>query len=257
MVKMKMAVAMTSWWLVNNDRGPATRQAMSWCASRRIRRRRRANSLPGESRRRPNTSRGAVARRSAFTLMELILVIALLVIVASITWMQLKSPWESVRLRSAGTLIQSELGRMRVRAMRTGQTQMFQFQAGQGTYLCQSWQGVGDDQTSMNMSTGFGNTSTPAANQAKPWQHQGQLPDNIQFLGAETQSDARSAMLLSSGGMNTNAASAPILFYPDGTTSTTHVVLTNARQQCVVVSIRGITGQTRVSDVKGINEVRQ
>jgi hypothetical protein len=30
----------------------------------------------------------------------------------------------------------------------------------------------------------------------------------------------------------------------------------NKRQQCVVVSLRGITGQTRVSEVKALNEVR-
>jgi Tfp pilus assembly protein FimT len=202
--------------------------------------------------------------------MEIVLVLALLIILGSVVWMQLKAPWESVRLRSAGSLIQSEFGRTRVRAMRTGQTQTFQFQTGGNTYSCQSWQGPGDDQNSMNVSTGFGAAQPTAQSAARPWTHQGELPENIEFLGAETQADTRASLLLgngtgfsvappttnSSGDAAGGTPSAPILFYPDGTTSTTHVVLMNKRQQCVVVSLRGITGQTRVSEVKALNEVR-
>ena len=207
--------------------------------------------------------------------MEIILVLALLVIIGSVVWMQLKAPWESVRLRSAGSLIQSEFGRTRVRAMRTGQTQTFQFQTGGNSYTCQSWQGPGDDQNSMNVTTGFSSAQPAAQSAARPWTHQGELPENVQFLGAETQADTRASLLLGNGsgsngtGFSTTAPpqssngdssggapSAPILFYPDGTTSTTHVVLMNKRQQCVVVSLRGITGQTRVSEVKSLNEVR-
>ncbi|MFM8252785.1 MAG: hypothetical protein ACKOBW_14415 [Planctomycetota bacterium] len=224
---------------------------------------------------RRRSGRSASRPRAGFTLMEIILVLALLIIVGSVVWMQLRSPWESVRLRSAGSLIQSEFGRTRVRAMRTGQTQTFQFQTGGNTYSCQSWQGPGDDQNSMNIATGFGNSQPSQQAAARPWSHQGQLPENVQFLGAETQADTRAAMILGNGtgfsaapatstanGNLTGEAdgggtpSAPILFYPDGTASNTHLVLMNSRQQCVVVSLRGITGQTRVSEVKSLQEVR-
>ncbi|MFM9118585.1 MAG: prepilin-type N-terminal cleavage/methylation domain-containing protein, partial [Planctomycetota bacterium] len=48
---------------------------------------------------RRRSGRSASRPRAGFTLMEIILVLALLIIVGSVVWMQLRSPWESVRLR--------------------------------------------------------------------------------------------------------------------------------------------------------------
>ena len=61
------------------------------------------------------------------------------------------------------------------------------------------------------------------------------------------------------GGQLSGAPEAtPVLFYPDGTTSDARVVLTNQYERLfVVVSLRSLTGMTRVSNLLSSDELQQ
>jgi len=198
--------------------------------------------------------------RSAFTLVEVMLVLALLVVIGALIWPAVKGPFEGQRLRKAGDQIRAEWTRARTRAMKTGRTQVFQFATGKDSYSIQTWTGPGDDEQSTRdggfsaAGGGFG-AQQPNAQQASGGgaNRSGQLPEGITFVGAETTIDQRAAMR---GASNPAAGeqSEPIMFYPDGTTSTVHVVIANQRERAVVVSLRGLTGLATCSDIKSVSE---
>jgi hypothetical protein len=58
--------------------------------------------------------------------------------------------------------------------------------------------------------------------------------------------------------MAAGAASAPgavtVLFYPDGTTSTAVVAVTNERNKSIEVSLRGLTGAVHVGPVESVGQ---
>jgi len=79
------------------------------------------------------------------------------------------------------------------------------------------------------------------------------LPNGISFVTGQIEPDNRAAML----GIGNDAAgssssvrwSPPIVFYPDGTTSTAQVVMKNEHDRQVRLSLRGLTGVVRVDSV--------
>ena len=189
-------------------------------------------------------------QRRAFTLMEMLLVLAIMVIVAAMTLPALRGPMENQRLRRAGDLIRAEWAKARVRAMKTGRIHVFRYQTDGTTFGVEPWYAADDDQTSTNDSSRKqGNVS--ALQESQP------LPDDISFAGGDTTSDSRSLHAEKTMGGGGGKAARPILFYPDGTSSTARVVLTNRRQTFVLVSLRGLTGIAQVSDLLSAGEVPQ
>lgn len=199
---------------------------------------------------------------SAYTLLELMLVLAILIVLAAMAWPSVKKPWDAMRLRKAADQVRADWGKTRVRAMKTGHMQVFRFNPGESTYAIQAWSGPGDDlqrTADAASATNLTGDTTALAQEANMFAGRTEnLPDGIWFMGLEVTVDARAADAAVAGGQAPSAGQPdPILFYPDGTTSHTHVVLANDRQQCVVVSLRGLTGMTMASDVLSVNEVRQ
>lgn len=78
------------------------------------------------------------------------------------------------------------------------------------------------------------------------------LPDKIVFSGGETTYDTRSCMISSSGELGVSADSGlgdPILFFPDGTTSTARLSLRNTQFDYEIeLTLRGLIGAVSVSD---------
>ena len=198
----------------------------------------------------PTVPNESMNQRRAFTLMEMLLVLAIMVIVASMTLPALRGPMENQRLRKAGDVIRAEWAKARVSAMKTGRIHVFQYQTDGTGFGVEPWYAADDDQTSTNDSSGKGGNAT-ALRITQP------LPDNISFAGGDTTSDSRSLHLENNMGGASGKAARPILFYPDGTSSTARVVLANRRQAFVVVSLRGLTGIAQVSDLLSADEVPQ
>ena len=83
------------------------------------------------------------------------------------------------------------------------------------------------------------------------------LPKGVVFVGGTVKSDTRSVeiqqetqgtLMMQTAGME------PILFYPDGTTSDAEVSLSNEQQMYVRVTLRGLTGTSRVSPLMSEQE---
>ncbi len=207
-----------------------------------------------------NSRRRSRVRRPAFTLMELLLVLALMVAIAAIAWPAIRGSFDTQRLGKAADQLRAAFGKTRVRAMRTGAIHVFRFQPGRGGYGSETWTASAEEVVSAATAAGGIASGPPIPTAtAPPTSSTDALPDGIVFHMAEVTVDARAANLLGAGGQGgdgeTAEWSSPIFFYPDGTTSNTHVVLANERGQAIVVTLRGITGLSLPSDITSLEQL--
>lgn len=208
-------------------------------------------------------------RQSAgFTLLELLLVLAILVVATSIAVPMVVGPMEGQRLMKAADQVRSAFNRARVAAMRTGQVQFFRFQPNTNLYAIEA---LNDGEGYMEASAEIAMSQAPpqaglAASDAhveeggvdqmtgvaKPLE----LPENMVFVQSANLRDLRSARILEqmqAGGDIT--LSPPILFYPDGTSTTSQLILGNQQQLFIVVRLRGLTGLATVTDLLSREEL--
>jgi Tfp pilus assembly protein FimT len=195
--------------------------------------------------------------------MEMILVVAMLVAVVAMALPALRGPMEDQRLLKTADLIRAQWTRAKATAMKTGRIQVFRYQVGTDVYVVEPWYGDADyleasgDSSNMPVPTGQLMAAPGEDLPNLPLGVSGaRLPTGIMFYAGETEVDARSAEVGQQAGMPTAGADStpPIVFYPDGSTSDAKVVLTNERF-FVEVSIRGLTGMVRVSDLKVAEEL--
>ena len=78
------------------------------------------------------------------------------------------------------------------------------------------------------------------------------LEEDVIFASAEILNDMRALSEQSLGdSMQAGATgwSQPILFYPDGSTTTAHVVIQDVRGRRMAIQLRGLTGEAKVIEV--------
>ncbi len=195
--------------------------------------------------------------RPAFTLIEIVLVLALMVMMAAISWPLVRGPLAAQRLRSAAEQVQAAWAGARTEAMTSGLIQMFRYQPQSGTYQVQAWGGF--DAAVEGKSAGDFQQSESFEPVAEVGGER--LPETIVFVGAIGQTDTRAvgtaglAAASSPGGSSSAAPS--VLFYPDGTTSTVELQLANDQAQRVAISLRGLTGIVTVSKIFSGEELRR
>jgi hypothetical protein len=81
----------------------------------------------------------------------------------------------------------------------------------------------------------------------------GELPEGIVFHAAEKLADVRASETDAGGGQT-----APqIFFFPDGTTSTAQVLITNNKDRFLKVRLRGMTGIAQMGEVVSAEELEQ
>ncbi|MHB8970597.1 MAG: pilus assembly FimT family protein [Pirellulaceae bacterium] len=205
------------------------------------------------------------------TLLELMLVMGLLVMIGAMAVPAFRLPFEYHRLRQGGELVRVEWNKARIKAMKTGQIQMFRYTADANTYQVMPYFSQQDClETDAAHSTGSGlaggnqnmRAATQAADQADSVPRE--LPAGAVFVQSEVETDTRSYEIqqqlqgTSSPGNAGSNEPPPVLFYPDGTTSDARLVLTNQYQRLfVVVSLRSLTGIAKVSGLLTTDELQQ
>jgi prepilin-type N-terminal cleavage/methylation domain-containing protein len=199
------------------------------------------------------------------TLVELLLVLAILVIIGSLVVPVFVGSFSSVRLRRAGDEVLARWAQARGRAIETGEIFQFRYASGTGTYQIEPWLPIAQDAaqggaaatTAAASAAGSSEAGVATANNPSGVLNGG-LPSEIVFqegqiaAAAPNTTQQQSAPMESGGGLST-----PILFFPDGTTSEASLVLMNDGQQYLRISLRALTGVGRATSVMTRDELQR
>jgi Tfp pilus assembly protein FimT len=159
--------------------------------------------------------RRARRRRGAFTLIEVVLVMAIIILILGLSLPLVERPLAYERLRQAGDQILAEWTTARMDAMRTGEEQYF----------------------TIKESYKYRLSADPRAEDSK-------LPRGVVFGNLAKGEDSRAAF--SDGGQKSDLE---IVFYPDGTCSDVpELLLSNEYGMQIRLILRGLTGVTRLDD---------
>lgn len=175
--------------------------------------------------------------RSGFTILEVLLVLAILVIIMAVAYPSLEGMYQDTRVQAAADDVRGAWSEARVRAIDSGVPYRFAVKANGERYrvapdLAEYWEGSNDSEGDGESEDG--KTLT------------GSLPKNIVFTLESEAPD-------SGGGWRTVA-----VFLPDGTCKNdAQVVLRADGCQPLVVSVRSLTGITRVQPQKQWQEQNQ
>jgi prepilin-type N-terminal cleavage/methylation domain-containing protein len=196
------------------------------------------------------TVRGRIGRAPrGVTLLEVLLVLALLVVLAATAWPSLGPAFGGYELRKSADQVRVQWNRARVRAMSTGQTVLFHYSLDTSRCWLQTepepeYLPGGSEALSVDeMQAADAETIAP--------QDVTLLPERITFTEGEIL-DSDDADLASEIVLEPVAAgeeTEPVVFYPDGTASSARIVLSNEQGRSIEVSLRGLTGVSTVSDV--------
>jgi type II secretory pathway pseudopilin PulG len=191
-------------------------------------------------------------RRQAFTLVEVMLTLCLMVIIAGLAWPVLIGGFANQRLRGAADQIRAEWVAARVEAMDSGRTYLFRYTPDDGRFCLEPHAAAesaddpvfNDSFDGASGGQGYAGGPRPAAENT--------LPDGVTFVASETAPDPRAALIesqSSAGDLLEVGWSEPIFFYPDGTASTARLVLRNQNDRRIQLSLRGLTGVVTIGDV--------
>ena len=192
----------------------------------------------------------AADRRAGFTLFELLLVLAIIVIFLAIATPLIRKAFDTQRLKKSAERVRVECARTRVKAMRTGRIYAFRCVPETGQFFVEPIESYDD---TVSSAATVEETAIPTEIEQDAVDPTN-LVDGIQF-GSVTTVDGMSlpedAQSLTAEALN---ASLPVFFYPDGTSSTADIVLQNS-VRAISVQIRGLTGTARLSELYQPGEV--
>ena len=194
--------------------------------------------------------------RKGFTLIEMLLVLAIIVAIAALAAPAMRGLIHSARLRAAADTVRTEWTRAHVKAMKTGRIQVYRYELGGAKYSVQPWI-AGDDaiESSTPMAAGFevADETQDSANVGEGHE----LPEGTMFVSGDAAAESRSTAIEQTAMDATQFESEwsrPILFYPDGTTSDAFVVVANENKVGIQVNLRGMTGTATLSEVMKLEE---
>ena len=200
--------------------------------------------------------------RGAFTLVEVILVLGLIVTVTTMAVLSLNGGFRKRRLLKSADQIRTAWANARIDAIKTGRVQVFQHCLQGRRYYWVPQLSLDDPNANL-----WGATSTGIAAEDPPEQFvtPRELPKDVRFFGVNVRFDQRSSALLAetpepealavfndSGEWQDTQETTwgvPIYFFPDGTSSNAEFVLRNEADQFVSIYLRGLTGTSRVGRV--------
>ncbi len=176
-------------------------------------------------------------KRNGVTLLEILLVVAVIAVLASLALPLWGVMLSSQKVSRAADILRAELGATRVSAISEGEEYVFCYVPGTGQF----WQ------EPLSASTQFSNyeMGEELSNKLKlpPGNY---LPQGVTFKAGEAQESVRSQELEAEAGGPTNNCNR-VIFYPDGTSQTAGIIVENEHGDAIQVTLRGTTGGTSAS----------
>ena len=187
--------------------------------------------------------RNQTGSRNAFTLIELILVLAIIVMIASLATPMMTRMIGRQALKQGADRVRVEMGRARVEAIKTGDVHALYF-VPQG-----NWFNVARF-TQLPQQSGIASREqAQLKNRIYTGYEENVLPPNIQFAPTSTlEADSRSVQTLGDVRIDGDSIQ-PVLFYPDGTSQNATIYIQDNRRNRIAVVLRGLTGSARTIKV--------
>lgn len=206
--------------------------------------------------------------RQAFTLLEIMLVLSIIAIIGAIAVPRLTHVYERQKLRGMANEMRLVWDSARLRALQTGQSQVFQCLPASGTYsvtalvLQSDSVNAGAGATVMlsggnlaqTQASGFLTAAEPKLASAK------ELEDGVVFVSCQVVGSQRAyaisqdAQASGNTDVNSQTLNQSVIFYPDGSTSTAELRIQNERGDVRAIQLRGLTGHSRVVDISNVPE---
>lgn len=216
--------------------------------------------------------RERMPRRGAMTLVELLLVLVLLVIVGSLAAPLFEGSFSSIRLRRGTDQVLAAWSDARTHAIEAGRVYQFRFKPEGNSYRVDPWTGgletdpalqaqttLGSNLSESESITTTGSGASDEEQELLDWKLEETLPEQITFSSAErlTEDEAgqRQVMQLNQG--VASEWSAPILFFPDGRTSSASLLLKNNNDVYCRATLRSLTGVGRASEILARDQINQ
>ncbi|OYP31104.1 Tfp pilus assembly protein FimT/FimU [Rhodopirellula sp. MGV] len=195
--------------------------------------------------------------RAGFTLLELLLVLAIMSILASVAIPQVAWLLGDRRVVRGAKIVREELMLARIDAMRQGRTMMIDAMLEGGTFRIRPYVSMADSVNAVDQ-TGSQSALLNGADQGQfttvlqdpSDTREVALPEGITVQSVAVVAAARALEVQQANlGQQAGGYSQPVLFYPDGTTSTAAITLAHPEHGQITVKLRGITGDVTLSDV--------
>jgi prepilin-type N-terminal cleavage/methylation domain-containing protein len=171
--------------------------------------------------------------RAGFTLLEILLVLAIIVAISSVAAMIVKTAYQGQRLQAAADRVRYALNQTRYLAMSSGQTYVVRFAIGGNEAVTGQWESdaAGD---------------TPAA----PVGGKIVLSEGMSFSNGgardmRTPTSGNVADFSQSGG-SSSGGQVDVFYYPDGSSSEATIVVANREKREIGVAVHGLTGTSAV-----------
>ena len=188
------------------------------------------------------TYRRSISPRKAFTLIELILVIGIIVTIASLAIPAVTRTLGRQSLKQGADRVRVAMGRARVEAIRTGDVQALfylpqgnWFNAARFSQLPQQAEIASREQSLLNTRVYSGYEDNV-------------LPKGIRFFAGDLEVDSRSVEAAGDVSVSSGTIQ-PVLFYPDGTSQDATLYLEDNRQNRIAIVLRGLSGSARTATV--------
>lgn len=195
--------------------------------------------------------------RSGFTLLELLLVLGVLVVIASLSWPRMMRYVQENALKQNVDTVRRELAATRMHAIDSGLTYQFRYEPTGQQFLVLPFERpiVSDSE-----GAGTASSATPPATTPKVKTVEGRISADFRFdppsdaAGQATGGQRLSEhwlSLLKNGGQYAQATwSPPILFRPNGESQDAQLVVKDKTGNSIKLTVRGLTGGVRVEPLQ-------
>ena len=207
----------------------------------------------------------AAASPAAMTLIEVLLVLILLVVLGSLSAPILEGTLENYRLQRGTDQILADWAKVRTRAIEDGQVYQFRFSQNSNQYRVDRWyadesyQAKQDSRSDDDLAKTDDIPDPQEDSDEDQWHLEASLSGSVEFTGGQqagSDTDGKREVTTLEG-EGSDDWSAPILFFPDGTTSEASVLLRNKLDRYQRVTLRALTGSARGSQLLTAKDVEQ
>lgn len=188
----------------------------------------------------------ARSRAGGFTLLEIVLVLAVIAVIISVTWPPLMRYVRQQDLKESSVNVRHELAGTRIKSIEFGLTYQFRYEPGGRWYAVLPYDrpDVGNSPTSSTGSALLTKTKAPPAILK-------QLPETCRFRVKPSQPVEQippewRQLLPQDAPLGRISWSVPILFFPDGTAETATIIVEDQRTNSQTLSLRSLTGSVEI-----------